>query len=224
MRPVARLVEFEHRAPADNFFAEFDERRNNVLKVHHHRPPVIDCQHIHAETGLQLRIFIELVQYHVGLKFLLDFNNHAHALAVGFVADIRNAFDFLFLHQFGDFLHQHRLVDLVRDFVHHNRLTVLADFLNRALRPHHNRAAPGQVRIFRPAVAQNQPAGREVRPRHDADKVFNRNVRIVHIRRARVQNFAQIMRRNVGRHTDRNAVRAVDQKVRKPRRQHRRFL
>ena len=43
-------------------------------------------------------------------------------------------------------------------------------------------------------------------------------------REAGVDDFAQVVRRDVGRHADRDARRAVDEQVRQPRRQHRRLL
>src|SRR3546814_2614112 len=43
-------------------------------------------------------------------------------------------------------------------------------------------------------------------------------------RKRRVDHFAEVMRRNIGRHADRDAARAVDEQVREARREHRRLL
>ena len=54
----------------------------------------------------------------------------AHALAVGFVADVGDALDALVLGGFGDLLDQAVLADLVGDFGEHDRAAVAAAFLD----------------------------------------------------------------------------------------------
>ena len=70
-----------------------------------------------------------------------------------------------------------------------------------------------------PCAAEDDAAGREVRSRHDVDEIVDREPRIVDQRHAGIDHFAEIVRRNVGRHADRDAARAVDQQVRETRRQ-----
>ena len=60
-------------------------------------------------------------------------------------------------------------------------------------------------------------------PGHDVDEIVDRQRRIVDQRHAGVDDFAEIVRRDVGRHADRDTAGAVDQKVGKFGRQHRRF-
>ena len=48
-------------------------------------------------------------------RIALQLDHHAHAVAVGFVADVGNALDPLFLGRFGDLLDQAGLADLVGD-------------------------------------------------------------------------------------------------------------
>ena len=62
----------------------------------------MNSQNVHAETGLQRRIFIQLIQNDIGLKITLQLNNNPDAMAVGLVANLRNAVQFLFFYQFGD--------------------------------------------------------------------------------------------------------------------------
>ena len=72
-------------------------------------------------------------------------------------------------------------------------------------------------------AAENDAAGREIRSRHDADQVFDRERRIVDQRHAGVDHLAEIVRRDVGRHADGNAAGAVDQKIGKLGRHHHRL-
>ena len=72
--------------------------------------------------------------------------------------------------------------------------------------------------------AEDDAAGREIRPRHDGDQIVDRQRRIVDQRYASVDHLAEIVRRDVGRHADRDAAGAVDQKIGKARRQHHRLV
>ena len=124
MRTVAGFVKLKNRAAADNFFAEFDKGLNDVFQIHHHRAAVVNRQHIHTETGLQRREFVELVQDNISLEIAFDFDNHADTLAVGFIADFGNSLDFLFFNQFGNAGNQRRLVYLIGNFMNDNRFAV----------------------------------------------------------------------------------------------------
>ena len=224
MRPVAGLIEFINRPAADNFFAEFDKGADNVFQIQHNRAAVMNSQNVHAETGLQRRIFIQLIQNDIGLKITLQLNNNPDAMAVGLVANLRNAVQFLFFYQFGDTGNHCRLINLIGNFVDNNRLFILADFFNGAFGSHHYRTASGIISRLGTAVTQNQTAGRKIRPGDNADQIINGDIRVVDIGAAGVQNLAKIMRRNIGGHTDGNTVGAVDQQVWISGRQNNRFL
>ena len=103
-------------------------------------------------------------------------------------------------------------------------LFVLVQFFNGAFCTHHDRTAAGQISGLCTGIAQNQASGRKIRSGNNVNQVFDRNKRIVDISAAGVNHFAQIMRRNIGSHTDGNTVCAVNQKVRITGRQNSRFL
>ena len=224
MGAVARLGEFEARAPGDDFLAEQDEGGDQLLQVHQQRPAVVQRQHVDAEARLQFGEAIELVQHHLGRGVALQLDHHAHAVAVAFVADVGDAFDALVAHQFGDALLHARLVHLIGNFGDDDGFAVLADFLDMAARPHQDRAAAARQRAARRLLADDQRAGREIRTRHDLGQPLQADGRIVDIGEAGVDHFAQIVRRHVGRHADRDARGAVDQQIGKARRQDDRLL
>ena len=93
-------------APVDHLFAEGDEGRQQVLQVHHQRTAAIERHHIGAERGLQRGEAIELVEHDVRHRIAPQFDHHAVAVAVGFVAQRGNALDLLVAHQFADALDQ----------------------------------------------------------------------------------------------------------------------
>ena len=68
--------------------------------------------------------------------------------------------------------------------------------------------------------AVDHARGREVRARHELDQVRDRERRVRQQREARVDDLAQIVRRDVRRHADRDTGAAVDEQVRDPRGQH----
>jgi hypothetical protein len=156
----------------------------------------------------------ELVEHHIRRRVALEINDDADALAAGLVANVRDALDPLVLRGFGDLFDQTVLAGLVRDFGEHDRAAVAAPFLDDVARTHDDRAAPGAIGGARAGLAQDQRAGREIGCGDDLHQLFERDQRIVHRRKAGAQHFAEIVRRDVGRHADRNAARTVDQQVR----------
>ena len=83
-----------------------------------------------------------------------------------------------------------------------------------------HRAAPGLEGGVRAGAADDDPAGREIRRRHVLHQLFDGDRAIVEIGAAGVDDLAQIVRRDVGRHADRDPLGAVDQQVREAGRQH----
>ena len=104
MSAVTRLIQFKFRAAGHNLFAESDKRLQHLPQIHQLRAAIIQCQHIGPEAGLQLRVAIKLIEYHIGHSVAFQFDNHAHTVAVAFIAQIGNALNGLVAHQFGDFL------------------------------------------------------------------------------------------------------------------------
>ncbi len=219
MRALTRLPEFVFCPACDDFFAEIDERRQDVLKIHLLRPPIVQGQHIDGKIRLQRRMRKKLVQNHFRHRVALQFNHNAHAVPVGFVAQLGYAFDDFFMHAFRNALNKRFLIQLIRNFSKYDCRAILANFLNLMPRAHNDAAA---TRVHGSAAAgrsHNQRARRKVRTGNDFQKFLNRNVRILDQRQRRIHDLAQIVRRNVRRHAHRDAAAAVDQQVWKTRRQ-----
>ncbi len=89
---------------------------------------------------------------------------------------------------------------------------------------HHDPAAPGAIGLADTAHAVDESGGREIRPRHDLHQLLDPDQRVVDERQTGIDDLAQIVRRDIGRHADRDAGRTVDQQIRKARRQHRRLM
>ncbi len=217
---VARLAEQELGAAGDDLFAECDEGREQVLQRHHQRAAAVERHDVRAERGLQRREAVELVEHDVGHRLALELDHHAIALAVALVAQVGDAVDLLLAHQFGDALDHRRLVHLVRDFGDDEGFAFLADGLDLDLAAHHDRAAAFLVGRVDAVAAEDDAAGREIRTGHDLDQLVDGDCRIVDERDRSVDDLAEIVRRNIRRHADGDAACAVDQQIRKARRQH----
>ena len=104
-------------------------------RLQHLRPAAGDRQHDDAERRLQRRVLVEVVEDDLGHLAALQLDDDPHAVAIGLVAQVRDAFDRLLAHQLGDLLDQPRLVDLVRNLGDDDRLLVaLLALLDRRLR------------------------------------------------------------------------------------------
>ena len=220
---IARLAEQILGAPVDHFLAERDEQRQQVLQVHHQRPAAVERHHVGAERRLQRGEAVELVEHHVRHRVAPQLDHDAVAVAVGFVAQRGNALDLLVAHQFADALDQVRLVHLIGNFGDDDRFALAAQRLEFDLAAHDDGAAAEMIGGADALAAENDAAGREIRARHDVDQILDRQRRIVDQRDAGIDHLAEIVRRDVGRHADRDAAGAVDQKVGKARRQHHRL-
>ncbi len=219
MSAVARLVEQELGAAADDLLAEIDESPQAVQQVQAFGPSAVQRDHVDAEGALQRREAVELVEHDLRHGVATDLDDDAHAFAVGFVAQVGNALDLLLAHEFGDLLDQRRLVHLIGNFGEDDGFAILADRLDRRKTAHQHRTAAGLVGLADSSAAEDRAAGGEIRPRHDLHDFRERYLRIVDQGDAGVDDFAEVMRRDIGRHAHGDAARAIDQQVGEARRQ-----
>ena len=75
------------------------------------------------------------------------------------------------------------------------------------------------VRCLGTILPEDQSAGWKIWAGNNLNQFINRNCAIFHIGKAGVDDLAQIMRRNIGRHANRNTPRPVDEQIGKARRQ-----
>jgi hypothetical protein len=147
---VARLVQFEPRAPDHHLFAEFDEGRQHLAQAHLQRAAAVQGQHVDAEAALQGGEAVELVEDHVAGRVALQLHDDAEAVAVALVADVGDALDALFAHQVGDVLDQAGLVHLVGDRADDDGVAARAHLLDGRLAAGDHRAAAGQQGVAGP--------------------------------------------------------------------------
>ena len=177
--PVAGLVQLELDAANDDFLAEVEEDLQQLAQTHLLGPAMVQRQHVDAERALHGRIAPQLVQDDVAGRVALQLDHDPHALAVGFVANVGNAFQTLLAHHFGDALDQGLFVDLIGQFGDDDGLAVLADLFHRGAAAHDDRATTVAQGVARRRAAHDLAAGREVRAGHDVQQVVVGDVRII---------------------------------------------
>ena len=225
MGAVAGLGEIENRAARDDFAPVPQECLEHFLEAEELRLAVDERDHVDAEHGLERRLREEVVEHHFGDFAALQLDDHAHAVLVGLVAQFGDAVDFLVAYQLGDALEQARLVHLVRKLGDDDGLAPadLVDVFEIGARADRQAAAAGAIGGGDFGRAVDDARGREIRTRHVLHERGQRDFAVVEHREAGVDDFREVVRRDVGGHAHRDAGRAVDQQIREPRRHDRGF-
>ena len=164
----------------------------------------------------------ELVEDDLRRRVALQLDDDSHALAVRLVVHARDSGDALLRIRLGDRLENSALVNLIRD-LGNDDLVLAALFDDLGLAANRDRAAPRPVGFANRLVPEDRAAGRKIRPVHDVAEVVVGDFGIVDQRDDRVGDLAEIVRRNVRRHADCDAARAVDEQLRQPSRKNARL-
>ena len=205
MGAIARLGEFENRATCDHFATVANERLQQFLQRQQLRLTVEQRDHVDAEHRFHRRLREQVVQHDFGVLAAAQLDDDAHAVLVGLIAQtiIRDAFELLVADEIRDALDQTRLVDLIRQLCDDDGLTVrLADVLEVRARTDGQPTATGLVgrRDFLRAI--DDPGRREVRTGHMLHQPGEADVGIIDDGETGVDDFREIVRRDVRRHAD----------------------
>ncbi len=222
MTAFARLAQFEHRAPGDDFAPVRDEAFQHLLEIEQARLAIDQRNHVHAEAVLHLCLLEQIVQHHFGHLAALELDHYAHTGFVRFVLDMGNAFDLFLVHQLGDFFEQRAFVHLIGQLVDDDGLTIVAlgDVFEVRARTHDDAATAGAITIMHARQAVDQRGRGEVRCRHDLDQLFDIRSWICQQDQTGIDDFGQVVRWDIRCHPDRDAGAAIDEQVGNACRQH----
>ena len=218
MRLGLCFFKVEDRAADDDRFAVVDEVVQHLQQREDARFLVKDGEHDDAERRLHIGRFEQVVEDDLAHGVALEFDDDADPFAVGFVADLADAVDLLVLDEIGDAFDQAGLVDHVGELVDDDDL-FFAGLFDMGFGAYLDAAAAGFISVDDPFFAENGSARREVRRLDVVHDVGQRRLGIVDEVDQRGDDFTGVVRGNVGRHTDGDTGRAVDQQVRHTRRQ-----
>ena len=202
---------------------------DHLVEAQRARHSVDDGEHVAAEAGLQLGVLVKVVQHDLGNGVTLDGDDDAHADAVrGLVVDVGDATDLGVTNLLRDGSDQVVRVDLVGQLGDDDRGAALGIFFDLDDAAHTNGATAGGVGVLDALSTDDEPVRREVGSLdalHDGrEGGFLVRLEVLERPVDGLGNFTQVVRRNVGGHTDGDAVGTVDQKVRDTAGQNRRFL
>ena len=221
---VLRLLEVELAAPGDDLAAVLDERLQGFPEAHRLRPPAHEGEHVHGEGRLQRGQPEQLVLNRGGGARPAQLDHHAHAVAVGLVAEVGDALDAASADQVCDALDEGGLVHLVGQLVDDDLEPAARGLLGVEDAAHGDLPASGGVGLTDGLLAEDAAARREVRPADVLHEVLDACLRVVDEVDERVADLVEVVRRHAGRHADGDAGGAVEQEVRQPRRQHHRLV
>src|SRR5690606_366518 len=130
---------------------------------------------------------------------------------VGLVTQLGNTFDLLFLDQLGDLLDQACLVHLVRNFGNDNGLLATAlHVFDFGTGTGIDAATAGAIRLHDTGTAIDDTGGGEIRALDVIHQFINGQLAVLDQRQAAINDFAQVVRRNIGGHANGNTGGTVD--------------
>ena len=212
MGAVFGLAEAEAGAAGDDVAAVLDEALEQLADVHLLRTTLVEGQQDDAERVLEVRVLVELVDDDLRVLVTLQLDDHARVL-VGLVAEVGDLVEDLLGAEVGDMLHQGGAVDVVGQLREDDLLLAVLHLLRVGDAADADDAAAGAEILLDAFLAVDDAAGREVRTDDDLLEVLDGGAGLVDDEAGGLDELVQVMRRDVGRHADRDAGRTVHQQV-----------
>ena len=220
------LAQLVLQPAGDDLALEVEVVAEQVAQRERPRHAVDERDRVVAPGRLQRRVLVELVQDDLRDRLALQVDLDAHAGLVGEVLDVGDLRDHLLVDEIGDLLDHARVAALlhpVGQLAHDDRGLAAAQFLDVSAGPHDDSTAARAVRLADPLAADDDPARREVGALDVTRQAVDVDLGVVDQRDERVDHLAEIVRRDVRRHADCNALRPVDEQVRVARRENARL-
>src|SRR5215217_1591075 len=183
------------------------------------RHAVDERNQVYPEALLHLGVLVEVVEDDLGHGLALQFDHYAHAVPVRLVAQVGDVLELAVLDELGDLLEQIALVDLVGDLRDDDLGPVALDLLGVGPRLHAHGAPAGRDRVADTAEAHDRTPRREIGSLDVLGYPLVIQLRVVDEGYRRVYDLAEVVRWDLGGHSDGDAVGAVDEQIRKPCRQ-----
>ena len=173
-------------------------------------------------------MFVKLVQNYVRIDILAKFDHDTDTFLVCLITDVYDAVDFFIFMKFCDLFDQLCFIDKVWQFGDHNAVFAAIHWFDLRNGTDPDLASAGPVSFFDAFSSQDRCSGRKIRSFDDLHDIFDRRLialgLVINDLYDRVDQFSQIVRRDIGCHTDCNTRCSVCQKVWIPGRQDGRFF
>ncbi len=203
------FCQLKARAARNHNLAVMDVMLQECLECQNARLVIDQRQHVGVERALHGGVFVERVQHAFGCGVAFEFDEDTHTLAVGLVAHFRDAVDLLVACEFRDLFHQFCFVDLVGKLGHDDTHAPALALFDDGTRAHNDTPASIDVGVADTLAPLDNTAGGEVRSAYNARQVLGGRFWIFNQVNDAVTYFVQIMRWDIGCHTNGNTRRAV---------------
>ena len=225
MSALLGLAQVVARAADDNVLLVLDIVEQHLFERKRVGNAVHKSKHVDAPAHLELRVLVQLIEHNLRNGILLQFDDDIdRAVAVGAVMHVRDFRKLLFANEFSELLHQVRSVDLIGNLGDDDRTLPVLAFDNLMLCANSEASSSGFIRVNNSLATHDDAPGREVGAGENLHELFGGHVRVVEHQARSVDGLAEIVRGDIRRHADGDAVRSVNQEVRETRRQHLRLL
>ena len=211
----------EFGAANDNLLLVSNVVVENLRQVENLGLVVYKSEHIDSKGILQLGVFIKLIEQNLRVCIAAVFYNNAHTVSARFVAQFGNALNFLFLNTVCNRLAEQTLVNSVGNFGKDDAAVL---FFNDRASADHNVTLAGFVCQTNAVDTVNGCIGGEIRTLDVFHQFIHRALGVIHTVDGGINYLTEIVRGNIGSHTNRNTHRAVYKQVGKTGRQNRGLL
>ena len=201
MCPFFRFFQLVLCPICNHFYLELQILFENLLQGQNLWFAVDQCQQINSYGILQLRIAEQLIQNNLWVCIFFQFNNDPHSLSAGLVLNMINALNTVIFGVVSNAFNQSCLIDHIRDFGDDNAFPSPNSFKG-SLTSQGNLAPSSCIGCPHPSVAHNNTACREIRPFDALHQFFKRAVWLFHQQQNAINDFAEVVRWNIGCHTN----------------------
>ena len=174
-----------------------------------------DRHHIDIEVCFKFGMCKKIIYDFLRVGVLTHLNYGAHTVSVGLVHDVRNTAEYVFFRfaKLQYFLQQVGFFNLIRQFRNNDVFLFVFAVFDVDSRAQSDFALARRVRLHKVVPRDNYAARRKVGAGDDFHKFVKFDFGIIDNRNRAVDDFADIVSRDIRRKTDRYAVCAVHEKV-----------
>ena len=204
MAALTRPAQQVDGAAGNDFLAVLYKGFEHLLEVEHPRLTIDQRHAVDAKNGLQLSLRVQIIEHDLAGFAAPQLDNDTHTVFVGFIPQLGDALDLLFLDQLGNAFDQPGLIQLIRQLRNDDGVLVrLVITDNLSPGTHINTPATGTVRLHDAGAAVDNGRGWKIGPLNVLHEPVNADIRVVQQRQAAIYHLPQIVRRDVGGHARR---------------------
>ena len=212
MAAVFLLFQIEAASALDHLTAMLNKGIQHRSQTHLNRTLVNNRHNIIIIGNLQIGIFIQIIQNHLGIGILFHIHNDTQPVAVTLIPHIENPLDFFVQTDIINFFDHVALDHFIRNFCNDDLLYSFLLF-DVCLTADDDAALSGFKGFPDSFNSLYDSSGWKIRSLYVFHQLIQTAVRMLDTIHSRIDCLAQIMRRNIGRIPGSNTRNAVNQQV-----------